>query len=290
MKNYDDNEDDLVEMDFALPSDFELYGSCNGIICIWNHQNNCFGFWNPDTMEYKDAPRSPNKYMYVGHDVYAFGYDAKNDDYKLVNMIDPEGVCDEDCNNGVKDGRWFVEVYTLGTDTWKNIEPIPYVFYRKAVFGVLVNGALHWWGDKRVKEQSNSTVIVSLDISDERFREMQLAEEMLGDDRYMVSIGALEGRLCVFVHVDETFHVWVMQEYGVQESWTKLYNINYRVFTSPYDIVRLVWSFKDGEILLQILDTDDLVLYDPVNGMLEWSSGDNISAMRSGPEVGSDGQ
>lgn len=54
--------------------------------------------------------------------------------------------------------------------------------------------------------------------------------------------------------------VWVMKEYGVAESWTKLYTISI-----PERLTRTIGFRKDGEVLLQ-LRNKELVSYDPVTG------------------------
>lgn len=77
--------------------------------------------------------------------------------------------------------------------------------------------------------------------------------------------GVLEG--CLYVIVDffnVHSEVWVMQNYGVRESWTKRYTISNERILNAY-LPSLVWSFKSGELLVGIWSIFDLVIYDPTD-------------------------
>ncbi|XP_026415858.1 F-box/kelch-repeat protein At3g06240-like [Papaver somniferum] len=64
--------------------------------------------------------------------------------------------------------------------------------------------------------------------------------------------------------VDEVgVEVWVMQDYGVLESWTKRYVITIEIITDGRSL-SILWNFKDGEILF--MEDGGLILYDPKHG------------------------
>lgn len=79
---------------------------------------------------------------------------------------------------------------------------------------MIFNGDLHW-----LPLGQDNYVLLSLDISDETFKEMQLPIEVLKENmnRYMF-LGVLEGCLCVLVSsvVNDRFEVWEMLDYGVR--------------------------------------------------------------------------
>ncbi|XP_026416620.1 F-box protein CPR1-like [Papaver somniferum] len=253
---------DIVEVDspylFSASPD-RFLGACNGLVCMmFQSVNRVVPFlcvWNPPTRECRKIPKSRNevKKGYVCH--YAFDYDYKIDDYKLVKVVQKVGS---------KDGS-LVEVYTLGKNSWGSIQMIPYMFHLLPYSsinqpGVLVNGIRHWLGKSNVQGQDFSKVIVSLDISNERFEEMQLPKELLEKD-FLMTVGVLEGCLCavvavVFMRVE----VWVMRNYGYRESWNQRFVISQELVTkNPF--LRLIWCFKDGKILFKT--STSLVLYDP---------------------------
>lgn len=110
--------------------------------------------------------------------------------------------------------------------------------------------------------RENQGIIVSLDISTEKFEEMQLPREVKVNKycRACTTAGVLEGCLCLLVMYDEVgVETWVMQDYGVRESWTKLYVITNEIVTKRC-FLKIMWSFKNGRILL--MDSRKLILYD----------------------------
>ncbi|XP_026441373.1 F-box/kelch-repeat protein At3g06240-like [Papaver somniferum] len=149
----------------------------------------------------------------------AFGYDYNRDDYKLL-----AGVCGPDS---------VFEVFSQGLNSWRTIRNILSEFYISNHSGVLVNGVFHWL-DRR--KGSSNVLLVSLDISNEIFKEMELpkqpSEEIQQrrrewDYRLMfLNLGVVEGCLCLFVvEVAVRVDVWVLQNYGVPDSWTKRYTL-----------------------------------------------------------------
>ncbi|XP_026420688.1 F-box/kelch-repeat protein At3g06240-like [Papaver somniferum] len=126
--------------------------------------------------------------------------------------------------------------------------------------GVLVNGALNWLCMKRGKD---TELIISFDISDEKFKEMQPPKEVSENKELLTTVGTLEGLLCVLVEVvNVQFRVWVMQDYGVQESWTKRFVVTHEKFMKYPSNVFHLCSLDKGKIIL-FSDGDTLVLYDP---------------------------
>ncbi|XP_026383266.1 F-box protein At3g07870-like [Papaver somniferum] len=213
---------DVVEIDFPFKSlkyDNQLLCSCNGLLLFWSEEYYHFYLWNPVTEKCKGIPESHNCY------IFAFGYDCKTRNCKLVNVVDFE-------------------------DT--NVKDV---------------------GGEAGEMQQGQDVIISLDISDERFEHIQvpniaLENEALANERDLYkNVGVLERCLSLFVNVDGICELWVMQDYGVHESWTKRYIINFdNITTGACEYVRVMRTFKDGEILLKLDEIDVLVVYDPKQG------------------------
>ncbi|XP_026429339.1 F-box protein CPR1-like [Papaver somniferum] len=245
-EKYDDAV--AVEMDFSNTISkcrSEILGSCNGLVYGLNNKLKFFFLWNPATKEHKRLPKSPD--TYYGSTFHGFGYDYKADDYKLVLVRD---ICES----------FRVQVYSLKSNSWKSFETIQrygmgtyYVTYS----GVFLNRVLHWPGRPGNK-------IVTMNISEEGLEVLKLP---ITDYEFM-SIGVLEGCLCVLSdHVGKTFEVWVMPDYGVQESWTKLYSIGFGRRKYHSSMVELLVSFKNGKILFKNEPIGDgknsVFLYDP---------------------------
>ncbi|KAI3955572.1 hypothetical protein MKX01_034894 [Papaver californicum] len=211
---------------------------------------------NPSTREYKKilVPQRVSDPGAVLRSLFWFAYDCKIDDYKVVRVVDFDRSGKE---------SFEVEVYTLGLNSWKKIGNVSFKFEKH--HGVLVSGALHWFV---VSGETQLKVLVSFDIANERFVEVLLPkerltypEEPLEDVKYVKNVGELGGRLCLLFHIfGVRVDVWVMQEYGVRESWSKSFTITEETITKTF-YLRLKWNFVDNRILLQ--GDDKLILYDP---------------------------
>ncbi|OVA03346.1 F-box domain [Macleaya cordata] len=270
----------------------EILGSCNGILCFTTHDNDVIFLWNPSTKEHKKLQGAGySEYFRCSIRVpYGFGYGCKIDDYKLVSIFYNFRFGSE------------VEVYTLGSNSWKKLKNIPYIVSSDLNRpGVLVNECLHWIaspnnGLKKNRGSKDSKVIVSFDINDEIFLEVSHPEQL--DDKFGKHLGVLGGCLCLVSSLAmddnvESVDVWVMKEYGVRESWTKMFTIAQETLGECIDKLRPIQSFKNGKILLETEDNDTnaLVLYDPkhetsrvlnIRGILEgWEWFETESYVRS---------
>ncbi|XP_026389160.1 F-box protein CPR1-like [Papaver somniferum] len=251
-----DFEDAVIEMDYPFKSslhyDVRLVGSCNGLVCIRvvDSDGDFLCFWNPTTREYKEIPESP----IVMNSICALGYDHKNDDYKLAI-----GVLQRTTDTTL------VQVYTLASNSWKPGQTVPYGFPNfMQRHGVLFNGDLHW-----LAVAQDKFCLLSFDISDESFKELQLPpKELLEKNKNTCMIlGVLEGCLCILVNSYANgiwihCEVWKMLDYGVQESWTRRYIITRESIISDHILfLSPLWSLENGKILFK--SYGKLVLYDP---------------------------
>ncbi|XP_026420682.1 probable F-box protein At1g14315 [Papaver somniferum] len=198
------------------------------------------------TKEYKKIPKLQLKgYMKdYNQGVCAFGYDCKNDDYKIIYVVKFNGTNDSS----------LVGVYNLGTNSWKISRRVLDGFPSRLFIGVLVDGNFHWLNQTHDK-------IISLEISDEKFEELEKPEELLEKKHRSITIGVLERCLALVVNFQVQFEVWVMQEYGIRESWTKSYKIADNRIQSDVPYTRLVCSFRNGEVLV-LLAAYKLIVYD----------------------------
>ncbi|XP_026423074.1 F-box protein CPR1-like [Papaver somniferum] len=237
-----------------------LLSSCNGLICIWiwllvdgGYNRDVLCLWNPATGEYKELPESPIGFTRNNVCVHGLGYDHKTDDYKLAIGVKGPGSKD----------TTLVQIYSLASNLWETEKTIPYWFSDMHISGVLVDGNLHW-----LALGHHNFLLLSLDISDENFKEMQLPREVPEMNKDMC-LGVLQGCLCLLVKTDVNgvknySEVWEMLDYGVRESWTKRHVITHESIINEQKYFRLVRSFKYDEILL--LSDDILVLYDRKHG------------------------
>ncbi|KAF5187011.1 F-box protein cpr1 [Thalictrum thalictroides] len=255
-----------IEGKLLLPREFVIAGSCNGLVCLWNYSDGIV-VCNPATQELVNAPY--HDYDGLPDDVevlsdVGFGYDPLTNTYKVVrfDIPDPDfGVCK-------------VYVYALGTKEWKKIStPFQLSYcYGKPPF---VNGALHWMKMRYFSATTDKaqTVdsIISFDVGSEEFRELPWIPESIVKQIKFFSLGTLQGYLSVFSssYDEGLYDIWSMKDYGVKESWTKLYSI-YPGVESVRWVQPLVIR-NNGEIFLELqkyMNTNRkhyMYAYDPRN-------------------------
>ncbi|KAM3337298.1 hypothetical protein P3S68_031623 [Capsicum galapagoense] len=208
--------------------------------------------WNPSTRESVVLPNP--KFSQEVTCTWGLGYDSTSDDYKILKI----------------DGKERNEVLALKSGSWRKIDDHPatgnpvlsgmdYLAFRHGALDCVdtpsnmgylafVHGAFHW-----VDSLLNLSV-VTFSISDEVYGEIPLPEglDLVFDIMHTKQgVSVLGGMLCVYstrIHQREyTFKLWVMNEYGVKESWNQLFTIQ---STDLYSIT-LKYMFSDGEVLLR---------------------------------------
>ena len=152
-----------------------------------------------------------------------FGYQSKTNDYKVVKLWGTPVVA---------------EVYALSSDSWRKVE----ISLRSKVVAsdiepspspLFFSGALHWFAYHSEGERFlDPAMILSFDVNNEKFREMALPD---GDILIMQDLFVLKGNLafisCGYPENNDDLQsnsqcfIWVMRDYGVHESWDKIFSI-----------------------------------------------------------------
>ncbi|GMI79441.1 hypothetical protein like AT3G06240 [Hibiscus trionum] len=229
---------------FGDAADSLVVGSCNGLICVFlfypdNDMN--FVLWNPSIQKYISLPEPTIP------DVWSYGFDPRTNDYKLF-IVEAKRVCS------------CFELFSLNGNCWKRVTAV----YPKYAFGgrthntymslPFVNGAVHWSGYRERNNGEYSHAILGFDFSAEEFFEMNFPESFSGWDPKNLAIFKYgESSIAVTARPTggEFRELWVMKEYGVVESWTKVLTL--------HPVIGLwlpsVLGFrKNGEVLLQVDD------------------------------------
>ncbi|OVA20839.1 F-box domain [Macleaya cordata] len=211
-----------------------IRGACNGLLCIDPPSNrDLICIWNPSTKEYKKIPEP-------------------RDEFPSHLDVDHGGITygfGYDCNN----------------DNYKVVRIMAFYAYDNNDLRV------YYGSTPLIGGSEASDVIVSFDLGDERFTDVSPLVH-LNDDLY-ITVGALGECLCIVGKSYEVgVEVWVMKDYEVRESWTKLFTIAQHSLLGTFEELTPIRSFKNGGILLNVLSrnlNDDfcynfaLVLYDP---------------------------
>ncbi|XP_059277739.1 F-box protein CPR1-like [Lycium ferocissimum] len=192
--------------------------------------------WNPSTRKVKGIRRSP---AYIENRnsererrpkldiIYGFGYDEFTDDYKVIEIVDPGNKC-------------TASIYNLRKNYWKILWDCP-----KSLddYSFLVNGALHWKANHKHKSPRDfATSIFWINMSTEIYGELGLPEH---DHKHSITnmrttIGVLRDCLCAsFNYFYDRLDVWIMKEYGAEESWYKFVSIPHNLCNDKF--TRLVF-------------------------------------------------
>ncbi|MCD9641734.1 hypothetical protein HAX54_028161 [Datura stramonium] len=246
---------DCVDLDYPVKSPgcvTQFIGSCDGLVCL--SVENSLILWNPSTRIWKEIPKEP---PFMNQDcffTYGFGYDEWNDDYKLVLVYSSKN----------KNSENEVKVYSLKANSWKGIKSFHsgYVYSNS---GVLVNGVVHW--DTRPHPDFNGChhSIVSFDLATEKQGKLDLPSYHEHEDVHWDLMSSGDQSLFGFCHCESQGEVdiWVMKEYGVEESWTKFASVAYYVIPGIFYLP--LYINKDGDVLL--INGQSLVLFNTRNNM-----------------------
>jgi len=231
-------------------------GSCNGLLCLYDSSQHCVRLCNPSIRWIsKQSPKAfSHGWMII---YYGFGYDQVNDNYKVLIVVENK--------RGYRER--LTKIYTFGEDSWKTIQKFPCT--STVPLGEFASGTLNWIVDNG-GVSSNQSVILSFDLEKETYGEVLLPQNG-ADNVSMHRLYVLNNCLCVFSETNKTHWVaWLMKEYGVVESWTKLMIIPHDKFIQNHpSIVDPLFVSKNGVVLLLNVCSNQLVLYNMNSGRLD---------------------
>nr|ABR18786.1 class S F-box protein [Nicotiana alata] len=249
----------------------ELVGPCNGLIVLTD-DDDIIVLFNPATKNYMLLPPSPFVCSKGYHRSFiggvGFGFDSIGNDYKFVRISEVF----LDTYWGPEEREQKVEVYDLRSDSWRDLnhvdQQLPTIFWNQC-FEMLHNGAFHWYavGDLTYE-------ILCFDFSTEIFRSMKMPESCNAYDGKRYSLAVVNESLTLICYpspdseIDQTqntMDIWIMMEYGVNESWTKKYIISPLPIESPLTIWRdhlLLLQSKTGQLISYNLRSNEVKEFD----------------------------
>ncbi|KAL9245358.1 hypothetical protein vseg_019020 [Gypsophila vaccaria] len=220
-------------------------GSVHGLVCFaktFHPTKSDIILWNPFLGKSVTIP-----VPVAGHEkscVIGFGFDRHCLDYKVVRV-------------GIVDGysTCWADVYLVRQGCWnKVVGSISRPGSRIIGDGVFVNNAIHW-----ILRLSNSSThgqncqeysILAYDLSKEVFREMHI-DETMGHMFMSLTKLFIKGDEKLVLYRDDhrcnDFCIWVMEEYGVVDSWRKI--CKQRSKSRDY-FTKVLHSRKNEEIVL----------------------------------------
>lgn len=252
---------------FHIHRRMNLINSSNGLLCLRAsnyHSHSLYYISNPLLGEVLTIPPAPSP---ADHNLRfsAFGFDPKKKIFKILQLVS-------------KSNRMVAELYQSDShdNTWTLIPNAPSATakFNSSSFDPCLNGALHWITD----HDQISELICSFDLNTNNFKSLPPPPHFNAE--YLskisgVSIGVLKGCLCLCYVVDGAqFETWVMDKYGVKESWRKAFSIDINSYCGlcPQDKHRPIGFNSFGDMWLRA-DSDShsysqcLVSFSPETGV-----------------------
>ncbi|XP_019159142.1 PREDICTED: F-box/kelch-repeat protein At3g23880-like [Ipomoea nil] len=227
-------------------------GFYNGVFCLSEDQcsdPHSVTLWNPSIRKLRTLPCPSIRPACQFRFVLGFGASPRSDDdLKVVRVVYERKGVNLDIGPVIPP---LVEIYSLSTGVWRRITA-PGVNYYIVDYiwpQAFVNGAVHWIGYKLLEDKSFQSLIAVFTMTDELFDEIMLPDELLSVDPSNLSVIVYEEFVAVVKYSrriqGDSCELWIMKEYGVVDSWTKLPTIEL-----VGGMKKLVGFRENGELLL----------------------------------------
>ncbi|XP_045788902.1 F-box/kelch-repeat protein At3g23880-like [Trifolium pratense] len=224
--------------------------SCHGMFCFGIDELSAL-FFNPSIRKFKLLPplENPPQNHYVQTN-YTLMYHRFTNNYKIVAVS---------VASFAKSRQLNVHSHILGTNYWTRIQSVP--FYCRVRVGISVNDDTIDW---LVYDVDNCLwLILSLDLEKDSYRKLL---HPLSNDKYESNMvfQELKGCLCIVSQRPSHSDVWIMKEYGNEQSWTKLFSVPNMTYLEFYAYGRILYVSEDDQVLMQFLTRkkSSLVIYD----------------------------
>ncbi|RXI03922.1 hypothetical protein DVH24_038196 [Malus domestica] len=227
--HYDNHAfDEYCKLEFPIIPNMNKFlrvvGVCNGLVCLAVDNDRLgyiFMLCNPSIRKSVTLPKPHLSFETIGsYDAYiGFGFDAVTNDYKVVRLITEHR----------EEPNTFYEVYSLAGGYWSDPRSLDHVCevtdpHKPPAF---VNGAIHFKAFYRSKNGGFEWFILAFDVGSNTFRRIMAPTDFAASALTQLSISGDGKSIAIFnlcqSFLDGTYlDIWVMKEYGMEESWTKL--------------------------------------------------------------------
>ncbi|XP_003614798.2 F-box/kelch-repeat protein At3g06240 [Medicago truncatula] len=234
-------------------------GSVHGTLYMVCAHNGNFILWNPSTKESKLIPPSPfdsepNWRFCVIH--RGFGYDSVRDDYKVICYGKVSRNCYGVFTEEANCGSYLWEIYSVRRNCWRKLDVDMHNKHDSCNHQQLyVDGLSHWMC---FGETCQERYMLSFDWSNEIFLTTLIPPApisningRLEDFWGMKQLFLLNGSIAFIVSYKETgtFHISILGELGVKESWTKIFIVG------PFPCLEYpIGAGKKGDMLFRKKD------------------------------------
>ncbi|CAN0927041.1 F-box/kelch-repeat protein At3g06240 [Linum grandiflorum] len=228
--------DEQIHWPFPYYGNFQLVGSCNGLLCLFFRQSRALCLWNPAIQKYVTLDPPPMDMVMEGSlmnrfTAFMFGFAA--DEYKIVTIAGSYNFGGRFIT--YHGGGTDMYIYELSKNSWKkkkNTYSNSILVGSNGAGQVWYNGGVHWIGKNVYGEGGRMWKVICFDMADECYIEMGLPEEVSSDDetRFLsltVTNTASFGLVQFNGWNNSKCWVWAMEEYGEATSWKKMLTVDF---------------------------------------------------------------
>ncbi|KAJ7965395.1 putative F-box family protein [Quillaja saponaria] len=234
---------ELVKVHIPTTNNFNswlhIVGSSNGLLCLnqflgLNYTAIRIGYGT--RQQVRRLPAEVNS-GFISSDytiLTGFGFSSQIDDYRVVRIYagdddsDHSGYSDSD--QIPLDPVVLVEMYSLRSDSWKEINHSNLEFWDYEINSVTVNGRMFWI--MSVSSMDHSDMILSFDLGEETFMKIVIHQGLyISSGWYYMELVSYKNLLGVMVYQDfeiegRIFDLLVMKDnpHG-GECWTKVFTV-----------------------------------------------------------------
>ncbi|XP_061364040.1 F-box protein CPR1-like [Gastrolobium bilobum] len=239
---------------------------CDGLVLVTKAWANECVLWNPILRKQKmltlpgfECRGFPGSVVLVD---FGFGFDLESGDHKIVRLVlYADWYIYDYCKHNIWTSE--VKVYSFRKNSWTKVPDLPFNDLKLCTPSVHANGALHWLVCDRDSSERVKFVI-AFDLANEGYHKLLVPFNV---ERVSLScLTVLDGRLCMCLNDNAKARqeVWLMKEYGVNESWCRLFIFeNCALPCKP-----LVFSKTSVKVLME-KESKELFWYDRISGEIE---------------------
>lgn len=256
---------DHEDLEYSAPADLllskaQVFGCCNGLLCLIDKKWKSPYLWNPSIRQFKKLPRGfrtnygPDKPDWYPCS-YGVGFDSIKNDHKVVQLFNIKRL-DHHLYPAAPEHR----IYSLSTNKWRwlplngcSVNPHKLAFLK--LTAVCFNGGLYIIAREGCYYENR--VIISFSFSKETFGRLSLpAPDLIESYRNWrfsyFSVGSLKESLALAVGYDrfESTDIWVFKEEGLGGLGT--WNRQFRITRSDACHIHSMSQFGlKGEVIMR---------------------------------------
>ncbi|CAI9113818.1 OLC1v1014499C1 [Oldenlandia corymbosa var. corymbosa] len=181
-----------------------------------------------------DSPEEIESTMRMDRIEYGFFYDETRNDYKVVRLVEIFDIHlrGDDSPIRTRVGQ-EIKMYSLKSNSWKCLPPDTFPDFveldpceLEIGPGILIHNALHWvMLDRRwdISSDKNLKSIVALDVRTHKSHLVSPPDDDVFSATQSWELGVSNGCLTLVRRMTfDMSHLWIMEEYGVRDSWRRL--------------------------------------------------------------------